>query len=259
MLEISQQRCASFSTVPLELLCEILRHLSPTELFLNIRPTSQRFKSAAVSLIREQLFCGSVCELELNPSYVMRVHHHRVVQCHSMKRTSHREDICIWAGDAAQYKDEWSRVDWYTREIELIPKPLWIWQKIYKQYCDHCTWWELVSGNPQTGSTGDWLEDICSEMRRQSRGTDDHPPWKVEFSTKLEEGKTKFLAVVTLPLSALVHMYSLYDEFGRQSVPITSGSLEEQCPYRRAPLSQLRKRKRESVKWNSFVESLINR
>ena len=166
LLENSQQRCASFSTVPLELHCEIFRHLSPTELFLNVRPTSRRFKSAAVSVIREQLFGGSVCELELNPSCVMRVDHHRMVQCHSMKPTSHREDICIWAGDAEQYKEEWSRVDWYRREIELIPKPLWIWQKIYRQYCDHCTWWELFSGNPQTGSTGDWLEDICSEMHQ---------------------------------------------------------------------------------------------
>ena len=167
--------------------------------------------------------------------------------------------ICTWARDVEQYKDEWSCIDWYRWEMELILKPLWTWQKIYCQYYYQCKWWKIVSGNPHIGPTGDLLEDICSQMRIQRRSTDDHPLWRMQFSTKLnDKGKAKYLAVITLPWWELVHMYSLYEEFVRQ-LSLTSRLLEERWSYERVYLSKLRKRKRESVKWNRFVESLISR
>jgi len=256
--EDRQQHCNSFSNLPFELLRDIFRHVSPTQLFLNIRPTSKQFKTAALSVIREQLFRNSECELELNPSYVMRVRQHRLIRCHSVEPTSDDENVCTWAGDAKEYKNEWSCVDWYRREIDLIPKPLWTWQKVYRQFYDRCKWWEIVSGNPPTGTTGDFLEDICSQMRSQSRSKDGCPPWRVEFSTKLDdEDKARYLALITLPLWAVVQIYSLYDGFGRRSMSLGTGATDERRSCRRVYLSELRETKREEVKWGRFVASLI--
>jgi hypothetical protein len=213
---------------------------------------------AALSVIREQLFRGSECELELNPSYVMRVLEHRLIRCHSVEPISDDDELCTWTGDAKGYKDEWSCLDWYRRDIDLISKPLLTWQKVYRQFYDQCKWCEIVSGNSQPPSTGNWLEDICSRARSQSKSTDDRrPSWKVEFSTKPDdEDKAQHLALLTLPLWALVQIYSLYDEFGRQ--PPYIAFPEVRPSYRRIYLSELRKQKRETVKSERFLSSLIN-
>ena len=255
----------SLLLIPSEILRDILYHLSPLDLFLNIRPVSKHLKSAACIVIRNQLFQGSECEVGLHPIYIMRPDAARNITCHSAFPAPGQEGTCTWVGSAEKLKNEWTRLESYRRDITVIPQPLWTWMKVYRMYYDHCSWIEIVRGQPPINPTGDRLEEMCWRVIQLNRSRErDEAPWSLDFAMeRKKDGEVRYSIIIQLPLWGLVNMYSLYEEICPQLTrngkvaSMTSDRTKDQCLNTSFIMSDLRRKRRKSREWEKFVESLI--
>jgi hypothetical protein len=187
----------------------------------------------------------------------------RNITCRSVSPESQEEDICTWVGNAEKLKNEWSYLESYRRDIVIVPRPLWTWTRVYRTYYDHCLWAEIVPGKSTSPSpVEDWLEGMLLQgVQPIDFSQEIDTSWSMKFAMgQKKDGDIdiEYSIILQLPLWALVNMYSLYEgqrrrlTRSREVASMTSSRGLNTMYY----MSELRRERRESRKWNEFAESL---